>query len=107
MIRSLEEAGFEITKVRPAAPPISLHFKGLERLKGLLGPGSRSLAQLFTVWVVDAWDEKAGESYVAVFASQKAAKADLQGWFEDRNRAGVKPEHNGLFGDVLKRRVRA
>lgn len=77
--------------------------------------GGRPVADFIlddAVWVVDAWDQVEGESYVSVWASSKAARADLSRWLEARtNSIGVvgraRLEQQGLYGGVVKRRVRA
>jgi hypothetical protein len=51
------------------------------------------------VYVVDAWDDDEGESYVAVFTTADKAKRDLASW-------KAKREGHDLYAGVLKRRVR-
>jgi hypothetical protein len=50
------------------------------------------------VYVVDAWDDDAQESYVRVFSTAEKANQDLARWEAKRRR------HN-LFAGVLKRRI--
>jgi len=50
------------------------------------------------VYVVDAWDDDAEQSYVRVFATAEKAQRDLARWRARRK------DHN-LFAGVLKRRV--
>jgi hypothetical protein len=50
------------------------------------------------VYVVDAWDDDAQESYVKVFSTAEKAKADLGRW-------KAKREGHDLYAGVLKRRV--
>ena len=50
------------------------------------------------VFVVDAWDDDAQESYVRVFTTAEKAKRDLERWEARR-------EGHNLFAGVLKRRV--
>jgi hypothetical protein len=50
------------------------------------------------VWVVDAWDDDAQESYVRVFSSAEKAQRDLERWTTKR------AAHN-VFAGVLKRKV--
>jgi hypothetical protein len=50
------------------------------------------------VYVVDAWDDDAQESYVRVFASADKAHRDLERWKARRK------EHD-LYAGVLKRKV--
>lgn len=50
------------------------------------------------VYVVDAWDEDAQESYVRVFTSGEKARRDLLRWTARR-------EGHSVFAGVLKRRV--
>ena len=50
------------------------------------------------VYVVDAWDDDAQESYVRVFTTAEKAHRDLARWKARRK------DHN-LFAGVLKRRV--
>lgn len=50
------------------------------------------------VYVVDAWDDDAQESYVRVFSTAEKANRDLARWKAKRS------GHN-LFAGVVKRRV--
>jgi hypothetical protein len=50
------------------------------------------------VYVVDAWDDDAQESYVRVFSTSKMAREDLARWRAKRS------EHDTYAG-VMKRRV--
>jgi len=50
------------------------------------------------VYVVDAWDDDAQESYVRVFTTAERAKRDLANWKTRRR------EHT-VFAGVLKRKV--
>jgi len=50
------------------------------------------------VYVVDAWDEDAQESYVRVFTTADKAKRDLAAWQARRK------EHD-LYAGVMKRKV--
>ena len=50
------------------------------------------------VYVVDAWDDDAQESYVRVFTSGEKARRDLMRW-------RTKREGHSVFAGVLKRRV--
>jgi hypothetical protein len=50
------------------------------------------------VYVVDAWDDDAEESYVRVFTSAEKARRDLEQW-------RAKREGHDLYAGVLKRRV--
>jgi hypothetical protein len=50
------------------------------------------------VWVVDAWDDDAQESYVKVFDSAEKAQRDLERWRARR------ADHDTYAG-VLKRKV--
>ncbi len=50
------------------------------------------------VYVVDAWDDDAQESYVRVFATAEKANRDLERW--KAKRAG-----HDLYAGVVKRKV--
>jgi hypothetical protein len=50
------------------------------------------------VYVVDAWDDDAQESYVRVFRTAEGAKRDLAGW-------QAKREGHDLYAGVIKRKV--
>jgi hypothetical protein len=50
------------------------------------------------VYVVDAWDDDAQESYVRVFTTADKASEDLRRWTARR-------EGHSVFAGVLKRRV--
>jgi hypothetical protein len=50
------------------------------------------------VYVVDAWDDDAQESYVGVFATAESAAKDLGRWRKKR-------KGHDLYAGVLKRRV--
>ena len=50
------------------------------------------------VYVVDAWDEDAQESYVRVFATAQKAKRDLERWKARR-------KGHDVYAGVLKRKV--
>jgi hypothetical protein len=50
------------------------------------------------VYVIDAWDDDAQESYVRVFATAEKANADLARWKRRR-------EGRNLFAGVVKRKV--
>ncbi|HEY3356909.1 MAG TPA: hypothetical protein VGQ83_26910 [Polyangia bacterium] len=50
------------------------------------------------VYVVDAWDDDAQESYVRVFTTAEKAKQDLARWQARR-------EGHNLFAGVLKRTI--
>jgi hypothetical protein len=50
------------------------------------------------VYVVDAWDDDAQESYVKVFSSADKAHRDLERWKERR-------KGHDLYAGVLKRKV--
>lgn len=50
------------------------------------------------VFVVDAWDDDAQESYVRVFSTAEKAHRDLERWKARR-------EGHSLFAGVLKRKV--
>jgi hypothetical protein len=56
------------------------------------------MAKETTVYVVDAWDDDAQESYVRVFTTADKANRDLERW--KAKRAG-----HDLYAGVLKRRV--
>lgn len=51
------------------------------------------------VYVVDAWDDDAQESYVRVFTSGEKARRDLVRWRSQR-------EGHSVFAGVLRRRVK-
>jgi hypothetical protein len=51
------------------------------------------------VYVVDAWDDDAQESYVSVFATAERAHADLARWKARR-------EGSSVYAGVLTRKVR-
>ena len=51
-----------------------------------------------TVYVVDAWDDDAQESYVRVFSTEDKAKRDLERWTEKR-------EGHAVFAGIVKRKV--
>ena len=51
------------------------------------------------VYVVDAWDDDAQESYVRVFTSGEKARRDLARW-------RAKREDHSVFAGVLRRRVK-
>jgi hypothetical protein len=50
------------------------------------------------VYVVDAWDDDAQESYVRVFTTSEKAHRDLERW-------KAKRKSHSVFAGVLKRRV--
>ena len=50
------------------------------------------------VYVVDAWDDDAQESYVRVFSTPEKAKRDLARWQAER------PGHD-LYAGVIRRKV--
>jgi hypothetical protein len=50
------------------------------------------------VYVVDAWDDDAQESYVAVFATPAKARADLRRWRVTRAK-------HATYAGVMKRAV--
>jgi hypothetical protein len=50
------------------------------------------------VYVVDAWDDDAQESYVRVFTTAEKAQRDLERW-KDRRRG------HDVYAGVLKRKV--
>jgi hypothetical protein len=50
------------------------------------------------VYVVDAWDDDAQESYVRVFATAAKAQRDLARWQAER-------EGHDLYAGVMKRKV--
>jgi hypothetical protein len=50
------------------------------------------------VYVVDAWDDDAQESYVRVFATAEKAERDLARW-------RAKRKGHDLYAGVLKRKV--
>jgi hypothetical protein len=52
------------------------------------------------VYVVDAWDDDAQESYVRVFATAEKANRDLERW-------KAKRRGHDLYAGVLRRRVMA
>jgi hypothetical protein len=51
-----------------------------------------------TVWVVDAWDDEAQESYVRVFATPEKARRDLERWSRGR-------KEDAVYAGVVKRKV--
>lgn len=51
-----------------------------------------------TVYVVDAWDDNAQESYVRVFSTEDKAKRDLERWTEKRT-------GHAVFSGIVKRKV--
>jgi len=51
-----------------------------------------------TVYVVDAWDDDAQESYVRVFSTAEKAARDVERW--EARRAG-----HDLYAGVVKRKV--
>jgi hypothetical protein len=55
-------------------------------------------AEPAVVYVVDAWDDDAQESYVRVFATEEKARRDLERW-------EAKREGHDTYAGVLKRRV--
>jgi hypothetical protein len=50
------------------------------------------------VYVVDAWDDDAQESYVRVFSTAEKARRDLERWQAAR-------EDHDTYAGVVKRRV--
>jgi hypothetical protein len=50
------------------------------------------------VYVVDAWDDDAQESYVRVFATAEKAERDLARW-------RAKRKGHDLYAGVLKRKI--
>jgi hypothetical protein len=50
------------------------------------------------VFVIDAWDDDAQESYVRVFWTVEKANRDLERW-------KTKREGHNLFAGIVKRRV--
>ena len=50
------------------------------------------------VWVVDAWDDDAQESYVRVFATADKAHRDLERW-------KAKRRAHSVYAGVLKRKI--
>jgi hypothetical protein len=50
------------------------------------------------VYVVDAWDDTAQESYVRVFATTEKAELDLARW-------RAKRKGHDLYAGVLKRKI--
>jgi len=50
------------------------------------------------VYVVDAWDDDAQESYVRVFTTAEKASRDLERW-------KAKRQGHDLYAGVLRRRV--
>jgi hypothetical protein len=50
------------------------------------------------VYVVDAWDDDAQESYVRVFSTAEGAARDLERWKSKR-------EGHDLYAGVLKRSI--
>ena len=50
------------------------------------------------VYVIDAWDDDAQESYVRVFSTADKARADLARW-------EAKREDHNVFAGVVKRKV--
>jgi hypothetical protein len=50
------------------------------------------------VYVVDAWDDDAQESYVRVFTTAEKAHRDLERWKARR------PDHN-VYAGILKRKI--
>ncbi len=51
-----------------------------------------------TVYVIDAWDDDAEESYVRVFSTAEKARLDLARW--EAKRAG-----HDLYAGIVKRKV--
>jgi hypothetical protein len=51
-----------------------------------------------TVYVVDAWDDDAQESYVRVFSTLEKSNLDLERWKKRR-------EGHDLYAGVVKRKV--
>ena len=56
------------------------------------------MAKETIVYVVDAWDDDAQESYVKVFSTRAKAVADLERWQARRKK-------HGTFAGIVKRRV--
>jgi hypothetical protein len=56
------------------------------------------MAKVHVVYVVDAWDDDAQESYVRVFSTAEKARRDLRRWKAER-------EGHALFAGVLRRTV--
>lgn len=52
----------------------------------------------YVVYVVDAWDDDAQESYVRVFSTAEKARRDLERWKGRR-------EGHDLYAGVVKRKV--
>jgi hypothetical protein len=64
------------------------------------------------VWVVDAWDDDAQESYVKVFSTAEKAERDLESWGPAEGWGGRRPckwparrEGHDLYAGVLKRKI--
>ena len=51
-----------------------------------------------TVYVVDAWDDDAQESYVRVFSTEDKAKRDIERWTEKR-------KGHAVYSGIVKRKV--
>ena len=60
--------------------------------------GSKPKAESDLVYVIDAWDDDAQESYVRVFATADKAHKDLERW-------KAKREGHSLYSGIVKRRV--
>jgi hypothetical protein len=55
-------------------------------------------ASIDVVYVIDAWDEDAQESYVRVFSTADKARADLARW-------EAKRQDHDLYAGVVKRKI--
>ena len=56
------------------------------------------MPRIAVVYVVDAWDDDAQESYVRVFATAQKARRDLERWKARR-------KGHDLYAGVVKRKV--